>query len=237
MKGISKIFVINLERRPDRLQEFFSKAPFDTSDVSIFKAVDGKLVKKSELINKDQKYCGASLSMFNGNDFNYRQGVIGCALSHYMLWSQISEMKQGRYMIFEDDVHYRDNFIKEWETVYDNIPTLSEIPTLDDVNFIYLGGELELKGTKLIKKKFNNNLGYPSHYCLHCTFSYTITPIAAKELKRLCEEYGMKRAVDWAMKDLYISNKFSMYQTIPDLCYSPLSYKTDIQGDFTPITD
>ena len=39
MEGVAKVFVINLRRRPDRLDDFFKRCPY--KDVTVVEAVDG----------------------------------------------------------------------------------------------------------------------------------------------------------------------------------------------------
>ena len=83
MEGIDKIFVLNLERRPDRLkkckQEFaeYTTLNFE-QDVTLRKAVDGKSLDYTEYIDK----------FVQTNDYFFKSSVIGCALSHYDIWRE-----------------------------------------------------------------------------------------------------------------------------------------------------
>ena len=66
-----------------------------------FEAIDGKeLTSTPEL-----------LSLFKMNDFNYKKGVMGCALSHIHLWNNlINDKDNDFYVIFEDE-HFSLNLM------------------------------------------------------------------------------------------------------------------------------
>ena len=57
-------------------------------------------------------------SLFERNDFNYKKGVIGCALSHICLWNKlINDTENDFYIILEDDISFCDNFKKHLNDV------------------------------------------------------------------------------------------------------------------------
>ena len=56
------------------------------------------------------------MAEFEKNEFNYRKGVIGCALSHYNLWKMLlNDFNNNYYCIFEDDIIFIDNFKEKLE--------------------------------------------------------------------------------------------------------------------------
>ena len=75
------ILCINLLRREDRKLDIYDKFNKEGLNVIFWEAVDGKTLALTDEI----------LYMFRNNNFNYRQGVIGCALSHYNIWKKIVE--------------------------------------------------------------------------------------------------------------------------------------------------
>ena len=97
-----KNIVINLERRLDRkenIQKLFSHLEYE-----FYKAVDGKkLIADTEIFQ-----------LFKGNDFRWRKGILGCALSHYNLWNSLITDKYDSYCIFEDDISVSENFSQEY---------------------------------------------------------------------------------------------------------------------------
>ena len=91
--------VINLDRRPDRLESFRARladaaSPGFLSRVERFPAVDGRDLELTEEIRHT----------FRGNDFGYRKSFIGCALSHLALWKQAAAGDAPGALILEDDV-------------------------------------------------------------------------------------------------------------------------------------
>ena len=70
-------------------------------DYEIIRAVDGIQLATSIELKR----------LFEGNDFNYRRGVMGCALSHFKLWKELTlEPTMNYYVILEDDVDLCEQF-------------------------------------------------------------------------------------------------------------------------------
>lgn len=92
------IKIINLERRPDRKENMireFEKQGIYLSNEHFIKAVDGKELKLTEELYE----------LFKGNNFNYRRGIIGCALSHFSIMNELHNSTDLTHLIvFEDDV-------------------------------------------------------------------------------------------------------------------------------------
>ena len=98
------IKIINLKKRSDRREKMETKLKsVHVNKYEFFEAIDGKeLTSTPEL-----------LSLFKMNDFNYKKGVMGCALSHIHLWNNlINDKDNDFYVIFEDDIAFCNNFKK-----------------------------------------------------------------------------------------------------------------------------
>ena len=96
------IKIINLKKRTDRRETMETKLKNeDVNKYEFFEAINGKeLTPTPEL-----------LSLFKMNDFNYKKGVMGCALSHIHLWnSLINDKDNDFYVILEDDIVFCNNF-------------------------------------------------------------------------------------------------------------------------------
>ena len=135
MNGIDEIFVINLERRKDRLMEFIDRIRNHTTlslkDITLFKAIDGKKLYPT----KDIKY------LFRNCDHNYQPGIIGCCLSHYDIWRNISGSNYiDKALVLEDDAMIFDGIdpVKVWnESIYKNYP--------EDCDLLLLGKSMHDK--------------------------------------------------------------------------------------------
>lgn len=96
-----QIQIINLERRIDRRDKMILEMEkAEIKNYNFFKAVDGNTLESSDQL----------IEMFNGNNFDFRTGIMGCALSHIRLYEQLLSSKYDIYLILEDDVTLCQNF-------------------------------------------------------------------------------------------------------------------------------
>ena len=94
-----RTYVINLERRLDRLQSFSESIPESIKPICIYNAFDGRqlgpLTKNSKEVQLLKKvFCKKS---------SFRRGELGCWLSHLGMWFVAAENTQHTTVIFEDD--------------------------------------------------------------------------------------------------------------------------------------
>ena len=85
---LDNLYVINLEKRKDRLDKFIKKTVnlppikhFKAFDAKLFKIEDKNIVYKDNIILKyplTKKFIGMKI------------GEVGCFLSHYYLWKEIA---------------------------------------------------------------------------------------------------------------------------------------------------
>jgi len=99
-----KSFVINLKTRVDRLERLKMYSKFLPPKTAVVPACDGyKLVGTPRLYSLCEK-C----------DYHMRPGVIGCALSHLILYHKlIFDKEVDGYLIFEDDVTPNSAFMSK----------------------------------------------------------------------------------------------------------------------------
>ena len=113
LKGIDGIYVINLDRRPDRLQSFKERSGLVDADFHRFSAVDGKRLKWTPEIN----------DLFRNNNFGWQAARIGCALSHYTLYQHIASTEDELHLVLEDDAQFIDNWMDVWNNdIYPDLP-------------------------------------------------------------------------------------------------------------------
>mgnify|MGYP001552514900 CR=1 FL=1 len=108
-----KAYVINLKKRPDRLQRFMENIGNQLS-AEVVEGLDG-----SEIDPYNDYY------RKNVNEWNFKhlsdkslRGVIGCCVGHLSVYEKIIEKNIPRALIFEDDAHPEVDNFKE---IIDNI--------------------------------------------------------------------------------------------------------------------
>ena len=218
MNGIDEIFVINLERRKDRLMEFIDRIRNHTTlslkDITLFKAIDGKKLHPT----KDIKY------LCRNCDYSYQPGIIGCCLSHYDIWRNISGSNYiDKALILEDDAMIFDGIdpVKVWnEDISPNYP--------EDCDLLWLGkSEYEDREKShamftedgIFSKKFKsiNPCMIPMG-----TTAYVITKKLAQKYVELINNFGLYRAIDGILIDIF---KTDIFKT--DIFKTDI-FKTDI---------
>ena len=104
-----QVYVINLDKRKDRLEHI--KKQFSEYDISFRRvsAVDGHQCK-----NKPEN---ASI-----ND-----GEWGCTLSHIKVLKNARKNGYEQFLVFEDDVVFEDNFLERFENYYKQLPSKWEM--------------------------------------------------------------------------------------------------------------
>ncbi len=113
---VDRCFLINLDRREDRLKEWFEKLPnpWPFPKLERFAAIDGK-----RLPTPPQWKCGS--------------GAWGCLRSHALILEKCLVEGVDSYVVFEDDASFVPDFAKRFEDY------ASELP--DDWGLAYLGGQ------------------------------------------------------------------------------------------------
>ena len=111
--GFDEIFMVNLERRPDRYERM--KYNFDQLgiDYKWVPAMDGRKITEELLAETGIKMLPEFSEPYHGRALTY--GEIGCFLSHYRLWQQIVEEELDLVLIFEDDIKFEPYFISKLE--------------------------------------------------------------------------------------------------------------------------
>lgn len=208
--------IINLKRREDRKKSMASKLfEQNITKYDFFEAVDGKLLEPSPNIKK----------LFKNNDFNYRKGVIGCALSHYTIWNNlINDNKNSYYVILEDDIKLTPNF---------NILLDKCISIIKSQNIEYA-----LIGGYQIKEEIcsDDNIVFSKITEPICSgaFGYIISKKACIKLVNYLNKNEINRAIDHSdlyttCLDMYRINKYLVTTSAYQIHGEPDS---DIQVDY-----
>lgn len=215
-----KNVVINLDRRPDRYEEFKKNAI--NIDYERFSAVDGKLLKGNSQLQ----------FIFDNNDYNMRAGIVGCAMSHIKLYIELINSDYDAYCILEDDITFNTNFNKKYIHLLDQL-------SKTDWDFVYLGHHLRypdkhpecFNKEKLpiiekydVQKSFENSIGG--------TGGYIITKKGAEKLLDFINKNGMTNAIDTVQQKA--CNIMNIYYVTPHLIFAECwrgtnNIDTDIQ--------
>lgn len=218
-QNLIKIKVINLERRFDRLKTFIIE--MDKHDVKDdyekYNAVDGKYLSLDEETRK----------MFTYNKFNWRKGVIGCALSHYNIWKELIESDFKYYLILEDDIKLTENFNKNY-TIIKRMIKMCNYP------LIYLGYttdpskkvNIQLPTTNPVISTLINKKEIWGG-----TFAYIIHRDMAQKFIDKIDKRGIRDPID-----VFMMSGSGLHETIPRLITSPVmtsfnNADSDIQYD------
>ncbi len=93
-----KIYVINLKTSTQRRMAMEEQIKGLQADSEIIEAVDGTSLSKEKI----EKYF--DIEFFNNRKSYYSLGMVGCTLSHYLLYKKIVKEKIPFALILEDDM-------------------------------------------------------------------------------------------------------------------------------------
>lgn len=180
-----KFICINLKRRTDRRNEMTKIFDEQNIPVEFYNAVDGQKIKADEGI----------LNLFKHNDFGYRRGVIGCALSHIDIWTKLAQDSEHRhYVVLEDDIQIAKGFMKKINWIERKMRT-------QHIGLVYLGSNMNHAELVDVPNKDMKLLDFPFDNWGGGTYDYIIFDWVAKQLLTYIQCYAVQRAIDWVMVD------------------------------------
>lgn len=198
----SKIYYINLERRPDRHQHILNeinKLSFK-GEVTRIDAVDGKKLNIKELPMSlfSEQIIEDALNPEGTLYTGMTVGAIGCALSHRECYLKVvKECKEDEYvLILEDDVYFEKDFMSKLKNYIKRMPSY-------DCFFIgthgyYTSGGFSAPGNIVAK---HPNAVYERPYINFGLFGYIINKYAAKKMLNMFPL--KKRQIDSEMKNVF----------------------------------
>ena len=227
------IRIVNLERRADR-KEKMTKVLDDAGiqEYTFFKAIDGNELEPTLELK----------TLFNGNDFGSRRGVIGCALSHVKLWRELLEDKHHTYyVILEDDITLVDTFTERHGALKEDY---------EKTDMLFLGYSMFEAKRKAVSDVYDMSCNTvpdaeikkkvaPLNKSLYIGgfFSYSINKAGAKKLIDYIEANGIKHGIDYLVKIMPDLNPMELQ---PQLVYTEWNegskvIDTDIQTNYTSL--
>ena len=204
-----KTFVINLDRQTSRLNSLDSIIPIEYIRLS---AIDGKKLKPNKKLEE----------IFEGNDHNMKDVLVGRALSHIKLYIDIlEENTQHTFCILEDDITFVPDFIKKIQNIIETSKNL-------DWDLIYLGHDLytEYKSEEcfdpneqnIILEKWSGNISL--FKSCGGAFAYLINKKGAQKLLDFINTTGMINAIDTTQQKAINRAKLNTFYCYPHLVYS-----------------
>lgn len=181
-QGIDDVYVINLDRRKDRMEKLFANHPELELQVERISAVEGKKLQLTPKIAR----------MFKPHDFKWKKAILGCALSHLGLWWRLVNEKPeiNSYLILEDDVKFSPEWAAKWAQAAPHIP--------ENYDIIYLGGILPPNRDAFEQKKEKVNDYFsrvapnqifgqqePNRYFHWCAYAYVLSKQGAEKVIKL----------------------------------------------------
>jgi glycosyl transferase family 25 len=118
MNIIDKIFIINLDKDKDRLNNAYKQLnEYNIKNYERYAAIYGNNLNKKEL-----------------NDFTTNMGkiiasksMIGCGISHINIWKHIIKEKINKCLILEDDFILVDDFLNKFNKIINKTPNEYDI--------------------------------------------------------------------------------------------------------------
>jgi len=222
-RKVFQTIMVNLDRRPDRMEKFYKKYGDIYPNVIRFPAVDGKTY--------DFKH---DMNLFDLKDYPLKQknpysnhgwksGVLGCALSHFNIWNkfrQIPSHKNNNFiLILEDDIELCDDFNIKLNNLIDDLDNdpkwgicflgFTDYRNFNDIKF----------SDKLIRFSDETRLNGGG------TFSYIIRKRAAEKLVQLALKYKIQQPIDWFLIEQM--DEIVMYKAEPELVFSAVANNVD----------
>lgn len=205
-----KTLCVNMLRRPDRKYNMVNL--FEQNDITnyeFFEAVDGSKLEPTKEIQQ----------LFLHNDFGYRKGFIGCALSHYKIWQQlVADPVNDFYLVFEDDIIDMDN---------NYMGRLNQLVTqmkkrLPDVLFLgyFMFPDNFKKYSHLYDKSDRENIvidPLKKDVCIGGTFNYLVSKTGARKLLQYANTEHIRHGIDYFMK---IVPGLNVCETQPHIAFS-----------------
>ena len=207
-----KAFVINLERRKDRL-ESFNKEIGNLFDLTIEKAVDYKELRLTQKLKK----------RINSWNFTYVPhkvlNLVGACLSHLSVWRKISKMKIPYAFVFEDDCAFMYNI--------DFLKTFNNLKLPNEFGIIWLNDKISDVPLNTKYPDENPKITEVTDMVLFTAESYIITPFFASQLINAIEnDLG---AVDAHMFGYMKKTKGTVFKITPPIFCQKNRNDTDIQ--------
>lgn len=224
--------LINLDRRPDRLARFRQHAeevagPAIASRIERFAAVDGQKLDMTAELNH----------LFRGNDFGFRRGVVGCALSHLALWRELAASNLPAFLVLEDDAELCPGFEGQLAELCGALAR--EHPGFDVAFLGYFDWRPATEDEFTLGFRAVRLRGFDDSRYLGGAFAYIVSRRGAEKLIALAERDGIQNGID---RFIHVkAGELQLLAATPHIARAQLvptgsGGDSDIQNDATKLT-
>lgn len=250
--------MINLDRRPDRCQEFVERINalnLILPNFQRFSAIDGKDLfgRFPKLFDNEQVVDFLKHALTNqlwttdwmiteGKEGRWRDGEIGCLLSHYNIFLNMKDdetlQDNDFWLVLEDDIFMNPDFEQQLKLIGETLVRPSSKVSAQDIDVIWIAGRgrphfepsnayndtsyHNVEGQLYIRRGIEK--GHVEDWYRQTT-AYLITKRGARRLVEQIRQQDFVRPIDHCMTEANVRQ----YDWFPHLGYSPMDYKTDVQ--------
>lgn len=203
-----KAYIINLDRREDRMENIENACRKINLKYERFSACDG------ENLNKYKE----DIDKYFDKNHNLIPAQIGCALSHIKIWEKILENNYNNTLILEDDAIIPNNFWDQINLVINELPNYWEM--------LILGCFPKCNSKNIIEKKYINKI---TGYGNDGSHAYLINKTLIEKIIRVINLYPINIPIDtWLQKYIYINNN-NIFNTKEQMIFqNRQQFKSDI---------
>ncbi|XP_072776047.1 procollagen galactosyltransferase 1 isoform X1 [Taeniopygia guttata] len=130
--GFDEVFLINLRRRPSRRARMLRSLRELGVAPKLVEAVDGRALNRSQVEAMGVRMLPGYRDPFHGRPLTH--GEVGCFLSHFRVWQEISARGLQRSLVLEDDLRFEVFFRSRLEELMERLEEAAL-----DWDLIYLG--------------------------------------------------------------------------------------------------
>jgi GR25 family glycosyltransferase involved in LPS biosynthesis len=184
-----KVIVINLDSRPDRLQDVQKQLDYAGIEFERFSALSGK-----------DHHCRFK---------RFSSGTVGCSLSHRAVWQKLLDDKSSNwYLVFEDDIFIPPEITKKtFNDIMDGV--LSDFPETEFVAFGHCGCD----GSEKEAYDKNKHTIIPGYNA--CAHAYAINRKGAQRL--LSQDYICQYPIDLYIGGMYRFSPTKIFRVISSI--------------------
>ena len=231
---LAKVYVINLQRFTTKWVNtrhiLVTRGHIPPDKIFRFDAVDGKDVPLSFTVRRmfdTSLHRVASRNPFE--DHGWRRGVLGCAMSHLQIWSELASRtdmaESDFYLILEDDI--KTIYPDEPDTFPSDLFDLYANASADSSwDILYLGftQDTDLYHDRWVWENAKRFSGSPRSNG-GSTFAYALRRKGAMKLLKKVESTRVHEPIDWFMIDLF--DTLVAYKAVPNIFINTAS---DVQS-------